>query len=80
MKEENYYQENTNHQYYTQQPNKTKGNNGSQTYKGAILLIYMISDVHWKSSEHIAILVHEKHLSKINSVDLHLNILLFSIN
>ena len=54
MEEEKYYGEITDHQYYTQQRNKTKGNKGSKMYKDAISLVYMISDVGWKSSEYIA--------------------------
>ena len=44
----------------------------------------MISNACWKSSEHIAthtyILVQEKCLSELNSVDLHLSIIFFFIN
>ena len=55
LKEENYYRANITHQYYTQQPNKTKEDNGSQTYKYNMSLCYMISNAQWKSSECIAI-------------------------
>ena len=84
MEEEKYYGEIEDHQYYTQQRNKTKGNNGSQMYKYTISLTYMISDACWKSSKqiakHIYFLVYENYLSKLNSIDLHSNILFFSIN
>ena len=82
MEEDNYYQKNANYQYYTQQPNKTKGYNGSQMYKDDVSLVYMILKARLNSSETIVtdILVCENNLSKLKSVNLHLNILFFSLN
>ena len=63
-KKYNYYWKNTDHHYCTHQPNKTKCNNGQQTYKVTVSLYSMISYDRWKGSKHIKthifILVYEK--------------------